>query len=143
MRPDTSPGWSSARSQVAVLAPDLVEWIRAAAPGLEVEGELRAARVSVTSAELAGRALEAAPGAPVVVVGEPGRVDDPRIAHVIRPEIAPAHLAALLGALSGHLPAAPAFSRPDPSTAAGAHDGQRAFAASRQLAAAATLADAE
>jgi membrane fusion protein (multidrug efflux system) len=126
--------------RVAVRAPEDMEWIRAGA-GIAVEDELGSAQVVLCSAERAPEALGLPTGAPIVIIGEPGEQIDRRIAHVVRRGVPAEHLLVLLASLAGRRPTRPPAAQPDTPDAA--RNLQRAFAATRRLAGASNLIDAE
>jgi biotin carboxyl carrier protein len=135
---------------IGVLAPGDIEWVRAAAGPLVVHQDLATAGVVVTTRDHVADALERAPGAPVVVIGDPAelaaRVDagdlaDPRIAHIVRRSLPLEHVFVLLASFAGRRTIPPPL--PGADDPAAARSAQRAFVASRRLAGSSDLAEAE
>jgi biotin carboxyl carrier protein len=127
-------------ARIGVAAPQDFAWIRAAAGTLVID-DIAAAQVVVTAPEYAAAVLDHAPHALLVIIGEPTPVADPRVAHFIRRGLPLEHVYALLTSLAGRSAVAPPL--PEPDSPAAARSAQRAFLASRRLAAATDLADAE
>jgi biotin carboxyl carrier protein len=129
-------------AHIAVIAPRDIGWIRAAAGSMMlIDEDVATAHLVVTAPEYAAAVLAHAPGSLCVIIGEPVEAADPRIAHFIRRGIPLEHAFALLASLAGGRPYAPLL--PEPDSPMAARTAQRAFVASRRLAAATDLADAE
>ena len=127
--------------RIAVFAPDDMEWIRAASGSFVIDEDIATAHVVVTTADRAAAALARAPRTPVVIIGDPGEVDDGRVVHFVRRGLPLEQLAALLTSLAGRRPSLPPLVEPE--TPAAARRAQSAFLASRRLAAASDLAEME
>lgn len=126
-------------SRIGVVAPNDIEWIRAAAGALVVDDDIAAAHLVVCAA--ADAALPSASNKPLVLIDEPADAADSRVAHFIRRGLPVEHLFALLSSLAGRPARIPPL--PPPNTSAAARNAQRAFIASRRLAGANRLIDAE
>jgi membrane fusion protein (multidrug efflux system) len=129
--------------RIGVLAPDDLEWVRAAAGSLALAEDIHTASVVVTTPNRVSEVLERVPGTPVVMIGDASELvgrsqNDPRIAHVIRRSLSVEHVSVLLGSFAGRRRC------PQPlGGMAGGREAQRAFLASRSLAASSDLAEAE
>jgi biotin carboxyl carrier protein len=127
--------------RIGVVAPEHIAWIRAAASSLVVADTVAGARLLVTTADRVDELAARVPRTPLVVVGDPTRVVDQRVAHVIRRGLSSQRLSVLLESLAGRRTNPP---RPaDPETPAALRSAQRAFQVSRRLAGASDLAEAE
>lgn len=129
--------------RIGVLAPDDLEWVRAAAGSLALAEDIGTASVVVTTANRVSEVLERVPGTPVVMIGDASELvgrsqSHPRIAHVIRRSLAVEHVSVLLGSFAGRRRSPQPLGR----EMAG-REAQRAFLASRRLAGASDLAEAE
>lgn len=112
----------------------------ASAAELVTVPELAAAAVILASTSRSAEACDAAGDRPVLAVGELAHAD-PRAAFVVRAGLSAAALRQLVLALAGQ--AAPVAAPPAVRTTEEARQAQRAFVASRRLASATTLAEAE
>ena len=128
---------------IGVLAPDDLEWVRAAAGSLALAENIDTADVVVTTANRVSEVLERVPGTPVVMIGDASKLvgrsqNHPRIAHVIRRSLSLEHVSVLLGSFAGRR-------RPPRPLGGGmaGREAQRAFLASRHLAGSSDLAGAE
>jgi multidrug efflux pump subunit AcrA (membrane-fusion protein) len=114
------------------------------AAGAEAERVRRVGKAAVWVRVATVPELAAAPaGVPVVVIGDPDKAIDDRVAHVVRPEVPDDQLQALLTAVATGQALAPAPTPATPHAAAEARRAQAAFAVSRKLAAATDLASTE